>query len=260
MVFIPRSTHLRVAFSDDLVTWSESVELCREPDHGVFYVNLVDAEGDGTDRSIGTQAWLYYTRSDYQVWRRLVRFLRDGDGTAAELRSVPVAELEGSWDSVDDFATTHGRWTYAEVAATRLQQGETAHWSPLDFDPASEAWVASDGFQAATRTTQSAVAGRETARIWRSPGAGRAKVDLVAELDESGGPAVGLRLMLNRQIVWPKDDPWHYLTHARPTIAHAETVDVTRGDRLVLVALSPQGEPGRSRVHLKVQAQGSPDC
>lgn len=92
MIFSPRSAGCRITFSDDLIHWDQSTVLIPHGQVGLHYFNLIDFEPLGTDASIGQVAWLYYTRADYEVHRRLVRFERKAHRSRVAGPAVSVGD------------------------------------------------------------------------------------------------------------------------------------------------------------------------
>jgi hypothetical protein len=79
MVFTVRTSYCRISYSSDLVDWTPSQFVYGENTVGINYISLIDATLGGTDQVAGRSIWLYYTRKDYQVHRRLLTFDRQRD-------------------------------------------------------------------------------------------------------------------------------------------------------------------------------------
>jgi hypothetical protein len=268
MIFSPRSAGCRITFSDDLIHWDESTVLIPHGQVGLHYFNLIDFEPLGTDTSIGQVAWLYYTRADYEVHRRLIRFengdqrreagglavsVRDDPGLVAPQVSPPRSGAE--FNSSTDFGGTQGGsgWGYVTIAPLRPNPRRTEHWSPMDFDQASQSWTR-EGIESAIGTDwQQAGPGMDCARFWRSPWACRIRINFNFTHRGPDSTASAVRILHNRTQMWPRDETWHFLTATAPHMDDHLELDVLRGDRIFLILCAPQVDPARIDVVARIK-------
>jgi hypothetical protein len=165
---------------------------------------------------------------------------------AIEPSSVPApAAPIRRYQSSSDFSATQGanRWGYVYLA--RLNLGRTENWSPLAFDGESGCWLSErtesrigSDWQCSSRTM-------DTARVWRAPGAGAIRIS--GEAVVSSGPGrvgirVGIKVMRNRQGIWPARG-WRALI-AGAALRPEAVVSVNRGDRIFFVTTSSGSDPG----------------
>jgi hypothetical protein len=258
MIFSPRSAGCRITFSDDLIDWDESTVLIPKGQVGLHYFNLIDFEPLGTDTSIGQIAWLYYTRADYEVHRRLIRFERNDRGREAGGTAVSVGDdpslvapdsnhpkRGAEFNSSTDFAGVHGHsgWGYVTIAPLRPNPRRTEHWSPMDFDQASQTWVRAGTQSAIGNDWQQAGPAMDCARFWRSPWGGRIRINFKLTRRGPDFAASAVRILHNRAQIWPREETWHFLTALAPGLDDYVEVDILRGDRIFLVLCAPQVDP-----------------
>jgi len=269
MIFSPRGAGAHIAFSDDLVRWDPSYELLPPSEHGYNYFNLIDYGPLGTDESVGQIAWLYYTRSDYEVHRRLVRFdlIEDkgdeGEGNQVLFDSSLVRSDERfvggeQYDSVLGFGRRQGEfgWLYMAVSPLRSKPGALGFWSPIDFEESMDAWSSRGSRSAIGRDWQQAVPGVESARVWRASKTGAVTVTFEAQCETSGVGASALSVFHNRTKIWPHDESRYFVSPANPRVTATDELLVKRGDRIFFVLMSPQEPVARLQWRIRVTASG----
>jgi hypothetical protein len=250
MVFTVRTSYCRISYSIDLVNWTPSEYLYRDDAAGINYASLIDAAPGGTDQLAGRSVWLYYTRSDYEVHRRLLTFdtQRDpavglnvtastevvNDGFEPSAVPVPAAPAR-SYQSSSGFSGTQGsdRWSYMYLA--RLSLRKTENWSPLYFDEESGSWLSERTESRIGRGWQASAPGMDTARVWRSPGPGVIRISGEATAQGTSDHGyIRIKIMKNREKLWPKSRGWRALG-AGVALNPAALVAVSAGDRIFFI-------------------------